>query len=376
MNERKTILIAFIVFILLSAVPFIVERLDRPKPDEKKPVNISEKEAISKVQEFCNNFDISCNGTPVVDRTFPIWFLSSKVKRYHPLHLFRDDTDAPYGLCVRFKNINTPNQKDMTEYFVVGGQSKAVEMYANPLIYYDQYHKHYSHELKKINWPEFMQEEKARSLVKSVASKLSIPPDMVYDHIEMDKHQGTWSAIWLRNKDGYLYEGDAISVTLMGASGEFVGYTKTYRGTPCPTEVKIDRAQAVDIGWKEFEKVLSWRISPRAKEIYRAHPVLMIVNLNQPDKRSGLTEDDVSRLSWVVQYIFSGGIVFESKIRKKDKNELTDEESQKIEQHISKKNTIWREMGEPPKLFEIRIDAATGQIIYVSRKPWYRRLFQ
>jgi hypothetical protein len=74
-----------------------------------------------------------------------------------------------------------------------------------------------------------------------------------------------------------------------------------------------------------------------------------------------------SRLAWVIRYDFTGGIK-----RMKYFDGMSPQERQIFEAQLRERENLLHKYRNPIDSFEMRIDAATGEILYVSHKdPQY-----
>lgn len=315
---------------------------------ETLPLNVSDSDRIKRVKAFCNNFEISCKNGPSPVYPCSTGLLQSLFdgREYEKIHALYNSKDLP-GDCFECK-IQAPYSHEVIKpyaYLFVGVNPDELFIYSNQGAYDAIYKNNFSHEQNKIIWPEFMSEEKAKKIVDTLGAKLNIPDDMEFERMVMSDWQGTWAGIWLRKRDGYRYEGDAVTINIMGGTGEFIGYTKTYRDKSCATDVKISKEDALKIAWTEFRKILQSRIRERANEIYEVNAALVIIHDKSFEKGSrGLSpvKIDGNKLAWVISYVgMTSKVGFNN-----------------------------------PSFFEVRIDAGTGDLYYISEVPWYRRWFR
>ncbi|MEW6418768.1 MAG: hypothetical protein AB1480_11720 [Nitrospirota bacterium] len=328
--------------ILLAMIFFAVSC--KVATEQEKITPVSQEYAFNKVEEFCKQFKIDCKSKKL-DGVFPANYFYM-----FGLHV-RWDEDYFRGahvLCEQTKD--SPNDKYV--HFLVRDKSKEIELYANVALYEMYMSKRaWYKKTRQSRMLEFMPEDKAKQIFNSLAKKLQIPSDMVFEKINKNDpiYGSVWSAVWLRKRNDYRYEGDAISISIMGATGEFVAYTKTYRGVPCSTEMKISKEQAIEIGWKKLQKYFTWKmkkIGEKARALYEVNAEPLIIQTGAFGRSSKPVKIKGSKLAWVIRYTFTGG--FEK----------------------------WKELGLPDEYFEVRIDATTGRILYTSpMRPWFIRWF-
>jgi hypothetical protein len=388
---HNTLLLLVILFFCTSCQKKIENENSIPIPP------VSDEYALHKVQEFCTqlNLDCSCSVASkeiVGDRLPNIHYreydlIGYSRYDYSQVHLllYGDDyfQDVKKVIC-QDKSLIKKGMKDRYALFLIRNKSKEIEEYANGPIY-DFYSQKYSKSTQPkyggkpiwyVVWPEFIPEEKAKDIFLSIAAKLRIPSDMFLEKIIKNKKEGVGDAIWVRKRNGYRYDGDAISISIMGASGEFVAYTKTYRGTPCSTEMKISKEQAIDMGWEKLRKYLPRKVRRMGKagiDLYevKAEPLIIQTSAFGHGGRP-IVKIKGSKLAWVIKYTFTGGFI--NTVHKQPYEDWTKEEKEARDDFNDKVHDKARELGLPEELFEVRIDAATGEFIYESGvRPWYLR---
>lgn len=351
----------------------------------ERSISVSEEYAFKKAKEFCEGFNIRCDGINKSEVRKglghpggPLFWMFQR--EYSRLHLL---DDYFRGIKLYFNQDSHNDAQSDYILFIVPEKSKEVDIYENEALYEFYRKKYWSVKLGKAIWPEFLTEEKAKSIFHSISNKLKIPSDMALEKIEInedinEQKNGLWSAVWLRKRNGYKYEGDAISISIMGATGEFVAYVKTYRGVPTSTEMRISREQAVEIGWKRFKKYRTWKmkgLGDKAKDLYEISAEPLIIQSGPFGQAFKPIEIEGSKLAWIVKFKFTGG--FENPRNNIPHFRLTEEESKAFHAYHEAMEKKWREFGTPERDFEIRIDAATGRVLYASPVwPWYMRWFR
>lgn len=348
---------------------------------EAKEVRISRTEALDQVREFCKRLGLQCVGEPFIETCFPLGEIYSRRYEYNSRHCFGGGSYKPFGVIVAMDDMTAvregaakdPNIHNAYIFIVVGGKSKEVEFYQNMAIYDFYRLKKY----RSMKWPDFMPEEKARKIFDSIVAKLRMPEDMFFERMEKDEGYHTWNAYLLRKKDGYWYEGDAVTISIMGPTGEFIAYTKTYRGIPVPTEVKIGREQALELAFGKLREDCPWKVKEKVREIYRLERAELLIMQKDILRRSSIpVRVDGSRLAWVFEFYFTGGIAYHGPPIEKPMDLFTKEERKAYEAYLNEKREKWGSMWRPPLHFEVRIDAATGEFVYISKVPhWFWKWF-
>lgn len=153
------------------------------------------------------------------------------------------------------------------------------------------------------NWPPFLTEDKARERMLIIAKSIGIPKDMVLDKMRLSEKGGKWLGYWSRKLNGFYYEDNKITTTIMAVDGELVFYRNRYYGKPCPTEVKVSKEEAIKEGWRHAERLLSLQKSNRSMESYNIKSELKIVQPNvSVDGGIVHRRSPESRLAWVINY--------------------------------------------------------------------------
>lgn len=320
--------------------------------------NISDEEAIRLSKEFCNKFGISCQGKPDI-RTFPSVLpaltggsISGVFNRHKSLQ-FDNRIILNVG-CRGREIIGFYNSNIETE---VQSKYRTVTSEGHPPIF----HTH---------WTENISEEEAMKIIDSIAAKIGIPEDMVFDEItketESDKinrnyNHGYWLARWVRKRDGYKYEGDRIEISIMRSTGDFVDYRKAYIGSPCPTLLNISKEKATELAWNKLRGIMgekAWQNLRSRYSITSVEP--LIIQPNVCFGRPCSYRSKQSRLAWVIK--------FDAEIERLP-GKLPPEEGMQRMQKMMKQ---WEEMGEPPITADIRIDAESGKYIggRIEKRPW------
>ncbi len=312
------------------------------------------KEAQSSVNKFCEMFKLGCTDLhPSLSWTDPNALLG--LISEPTLKLSCGDIE------IHFTSVDQYGHRSQPISFIVGRHSGEIATYSNRRLYFEMENKYgvKDSESKAIAWPHFMSEEDAKRAISSIADRLKLPADMTLQTIKQNYKKGVWTAVWQRELNGYRYEKDRMLVSIMGATGEFVEYLKTYKGHPCPTEVRLSQQEITKRGWSRFIEKLPTSLRGKAHTLYGTDVSLRIV---QPRVFSWLpTEKNESRLAWIVSFYFTGGIEYKSP------NNSSESEQEAAAAAISNQFRKWHELGKPPRSYEVRYDAATGEILTESR---------
>ena len=264
----------------------------------------------------------------------------------------------------------TRNLKDVTYYsngsmryrFYIGCESGAVENSEN-LAEWGKYRA--ASDMKE---PYNLQKT-----FESLARQIGIPSDMHFDKVNKDWRNNIWIGEFIRTKDGYKYDLDNVAIGVSGKTGKFASYRKVYFGKSCPTEVKIQKDDAIKTASTEFHKFIFDEVRSHSNELYDQKVQLLIIQPERSTNALGAAQEanpplkeKPSRLAWVVRYNFTGGIKYQKD--SKPIEEMNPEERQNYGDRLSLIENLQWKYGNPVHSFEMRIDAGTGEVLYVSHK--------
>lgn len=317
-SKKRTIYTCFLGIILLSAALTLLTYYYFFK------CNVSDEQALKIADNFCSSFDIKINdgGFSVLNSNPTKACLKTKSVFFGPAKTFMRgisvDIDCRSGDIYSYRNSGII--QDFIDKY--GGRIKPGNM-----------------EKEYVNWPPAMSEIQAKSIIDSLAVKLKIPADMVFNGLTKEgegknhSKDGYWVASWVRERMGYRYENDRALIEIMGATGHFVSYRKDYFGTPCSTDVLISKEKAIELGQARLIRLIGNETWTKAKDRYKTTAQLLII---QPSVIVGYTvpfwASKKSRLAWVIKF------------------EITD-------------TAGWEELGAPTTFVDIRIDAGTGKYL-------------
>jgi len=376
----------FLLYVVWSLVWVYIDN-KRISQAEKAPKNILAKpEATIKAKEFCEKIGIICGGeVSLADSPARVGigaFIDRSILTRMHIDSETGDEYEYYGANVIFGDNEPEKQDEIVSrlYFGIGRKSREIESYRN-LAIYDTLLRQYGWKIKseefpsgRIDYPGFIAKEKAEEIFVGLTNKIGIPSDMVLKEIAKNDKYGIWNAIWVRTNGGYQYEGDGITMSIMGATGDLISYQKKYRGLSCPTDVKIDRNAAIHLAWKKLRWKNPWLIFWKASDIYDIKTDIRIIPVGEFVSNPNPVTFKESRLSWIIKFRFTGGLNVD--LEKFFAGEPVPDEKElfyKYRQEIEGRRT---RMFLPEGLFEVRIDAGAGDCIYISRvTPWYSKWF-
>ncbi len=169
------------------------------------------------------------------------------------------------------------------------------------LEYVDRKYYIYNNWIKKGS-AQFIYKEQAKDIVDSIAQKISIPSDMVFDTITRNAINGFYTARWVRQVNGYKYMPHKIEITIDGVEGRkyerrFIRYFKTFVGN----KPAINKGDALVLAWRHYRnsvKDLSeetwWKLKNRYKINIDFRYVLFEDIYNSKEQHG--------RLSWVINF--------------------------------------------------------------------------
>lgn len=353
--NKNIITIGIIVILLIAGVSYTVTaKLQR---------------AFDSTNAFCKKFGISCDqlkktSSIIVSSNTMIGLISSTsieqgCRNISAIYYHIDEPRCG-NFSVSYYNIDEYGNKSSKLYFEVNQRPDEVERYSNRDLYF-QLSKNYGFKSKDlVDWPKFMSEVEALQIFNSLAIKLDLPADMILCQIKLDEKEGIWTAIWLRERNGYRYENDRVLISIMGATGEFIEYVKIYKGTTCPTVVSITEQEVFKMGWERLVKALPKTLQSQAHGLYRAHASLRIVQPNMFGRLPIYIKEKKSRLAWIIYFHFTGGIDI---VKTENPSEADWDAIDKANRERDKK---WYMLGKPPRDYEVRYDAEDGRILESS----------
>ncbi len=145
------------------------------------------------------------------------------------------------------------------------------------------------------NTPEITSPTKEANQIKQIALKYiklitekPLPSNFVlskirYNYNDKTRDKGSWYIIWTRTLNGYEYQNDGISVSIVDYSGKLESFFSQTASEECPTETRITREKAERIAIAKASSVAG-RIytlyygKPKNPTIFSVK--LMIVNPN------------------------------------------------------------------------------------------------
>jgi hypothetical protein len=389
-SRRITIITTWVIrllliYIMVTLAFFYINARRRIQAEKAAPTTITDQEAIVKAEDFCRKIGMLCKGDPVVS-TQPTSDVPGFIDSidFNNAHLL-EGQDAGYtdyfGAYAVFEDKDAIDRDNIPRYVNLGfgRQSNDVERYSNPTVFYSLMRnngikKKSNFPRDQTNHPDFLPEEKAKKIFESVAEKIKLPSDMFFEKLSKNNEYGTWNAIWLRKKDGQRYEGDGVTMSIMGATGDFIKYEKTYRGSPCPTDVNISKDKAIDLAWNKLRWNVPLPIIGKMKEVYEINAVMLIVPVGKYWKDYFPIKIEGSRLAWIINFRFTGGL--KTDLGRYIDGEPRPDDVRLFQEYRKKINERRTKMWLPVSTFEVRIDAGSGDIIYVSSvKPWYLRWY-
>lgn len=271
MSNKAIVCITFIVFaVIISAKLF--------------SCTLTDKEAIQITKKFCGMMNVAIDSEP--------WVLGKRREHLIMFDQVKEVVVGPRGSFTVSVDVNC-NNKEVLRFDHLKVRDQEFAKYNIPV-----------DNRKPRNWPTLLTENKAKEIAYSYANKIGLPQDVVFSRMSLDKtYNGTWNAHWQRIHNGYPYEDGSLTISVMAIDGEFYSYGKFFQGKPCPTDVKVSKEKAIEVGRNRVLKMLpDDKANKHIKDYVVTSSELKIV---QPNAIFGFITPfhwANSRLAWVVTY--------------------------------------------------------------------------
>ncbi len=145
-------------------------------------------------------------------------------------------------------------------------------------------------------------EDNARKHVFNYANTLKLTKGFILEKIYFDnKYSRSWVSNWLRTYNGYPYETDIISISIMDESGELYSYSKNISTEPMHTTLNVSKDDAVKIAKTKLINILG-KSSVHSNKYVTASSDLKIV---KPNAVFGIFTPfyrNSSKLAWVIKF--------------------------------------------------------------------------
>jgi hypothetical protein len=311
-----------------------------------KSCRVSNEQAIARTKDFLKKINLIPHSSPVMR------------------DLSLSNVDYPGIRNLKDVSYTYPDGK-MEVRFYIGCESGEVENFDD----FKYWEDNFPYSAKK-------EPSECKSVIESLARQIGIPSDMHFEKMERDWRKGIWVGEFVRIKDGYRYELDNVAIGISDKTRKLAVYHKIYFGKSCPTETKIKKEEAIKMAATEFHKFIFGKAKSHPDKIYARNEQLLIVQPDRPGHLLSVGHSNIanpplkekpSRLAWVIRYDFTGGIK-----NLKYHDGMSEEERQVFGAHLSERENLLHKYRNPIESFEMRIDAATGEILHVSHKdPQY-----
>lgn len=351
MKSKKSIAILFLL--LATGLLLWLEVLPKNNPpnhDKKAPdfvesrtnnsCPVTDGQAVAATEEFINKIEKGSHTPPIVK------------------YLLLSNVDYPGER--KLKEVIYRNHSGKTKVrFYVGCESGAVENFDD----IENWEDNFPYSAKKVP-------SNCKKTIESLAKQIGIPSDMHFEKVENDWRKGVWVGKFVRVRDGYKYDLDNVAIGISDKSGKIALFRKIYFGQSCPTEIRIQKEEAIRMASTEFHKLISGRVRSHSDELYERNERLLIVQPERPKWRAVRQtinpplKEKSSRLAWVIRYNFTGGI----KPQKRSKliEEMSPQERHDFDRERSEYEDLINEYGNPVISFEMRIDAGNGEVLYLA----------
>jgi hypothetical protein len=272
MTTKNTLIITTILVVTLGVVISMT-------------CSITDKEAKDVFNKFCKTIHVNIDGER--------WVLGKTYYRFNPLNQIKEIVVGQRGSFKASANVSC--------------KTKEVLQIVNHEIRKQVFNKYnISLDNRRIrSWPKLLSENKAKQIAFSYAQQIGLPSDVKFSHMSLDTaYTGAWIAHWIRMHNEYQYENDFLSINIMAIDGEFYSYGKHFRGSPCKTEVKVSKEDAIKVSQDKVNSLISDNQYKNNVTKYVATSSELIIV--QPNAILGIFtpfHDSSSRLAWVITYI-------------------------------------------------------------------------
>lgn len=311
----------------------------------RKSCRASNEQAIAKTKDFLKRIGLIPHSSPIVR------------------DISLSNTDYPGIRNLKDVSYTYPDGK-MEVRFYIGCESGEVENYDD----FKYWEDNFPYSAKK-------EPRECKTVIESLARQIGIPSDMQFEKVERDWRKGIWVGEFIRIKDGYRYELDNVAIGISDKTRKLALYRKIYFGNSCPTETNIKKEEAIKMASTEFHKFIFGAAKSDSDKLYARKEQLLIIQPERPGLlhvgQSEIVNPPLkelpSRLAWVIRYDFTGGI---NKMKYHDG--MSEEERQIFGAQLTERENLLHKYRNPIHSFEMRIDAGSGEVLYVSHKdPQY-----
>jgi hypothetical protein len=241
---------------------------------------LTDKEVKGVIQEFCTKMNIAFQKDNFLDN------------KYQSIRIGEGFTEVVVGHANERKYIAKINCK--TKELVHFTRNGILQSYRNKYMINVG-------TVRQIKWPSFIEENKAKDLLVSLANHIGLPDGAELAEVSLDKNDGIWVAKWKKIYRGVAYENFCMAVAILAVDGEFYSFNKSIEREPSPTEVKIGRPEAISIAYKRFVSYFSNEEWEKNKDIFE----LKSAELNYAITDTVINQiihNDRPRLVWVIVF--------------------------------------------------------------------------
>jgi len=257
MNKRKVIRIFFLLLATGLLLWLNMPSHQPPNSDKKTGearINaclVTDEGAVAATDKFIHKIGSASLGSPIVK------------------NLSLSNVDYPGTR--KLKEIIYRQSSGKTKVrFYVGCESGAVENFDDV----ENWEDNFPYSAKK-------EPSNCKKTIESLAKQIGIPNDMHFEKVEYDWRKGIWVGRFVRIRDGYQYDLDNVAIGLSGKTGKIALYRKIYFGQSCPTEIIIQKDEAIKMASTGFHKFIFGRVKSNSDELYERNDRLLIV---QPER--------------------------------------------------------------------------------------------
>lgn len=182
--------------------------------------------------------------------------------------------------------------------------SKQVNMFSNEKLITSTHQKYMSNVngRKILKWPTLIDEKKAKEILLSLGGRLGLPQHLEFSGIVLNKQTGIWTATWKRKHNDIVYDDETVTIAIIAVTGEFCGFNNQTRSNLPQNEVKVSKAEAIEIARDELIDYISREKWEKNKDIFvvKSAVLKIITHLSILDRILAL--NPTPRFVWVVVY--------------------------------------------------------------------------
>jgi len=150
--------------------------------------------------------------------------------------------------------------------------------------------------------PLFIDENKAKEILLYLGKRLGLPQHVEFSEIALNKQAGIWTAKWKRKYNGIVCDDESVTITITAVSGEFCGFNNQVRSKIPQNEVKVSKAEAIEIARNKLIDHISNEKWEKNKDILVTKSADLKIITHRSILDRILSLDPTPRFVWVVVY--------------------------------------------------------------------------